>query len=131
MELSRRLIRQDSAIWFARLALYYFPLLLILFVALADREKPWLAASLVLSAVVLWAALKTRQQASNFFRIALLVSMAIAWSYLSILAFAGPGDTQICYDRVRQTAFRGPLVNEGPDPYCEGRTLDDLHADQR
>lgn len=51
-----------------------------------------------------------------------------SWSFIMFATFIPEGGTKICYDRFVRAHLWGPLVNLGPDPYCDGIPFDQVRT---
>ena len=117
-------------IWFAKYALIFALPLLVLFIALSEHPY-WLAGLGIYwfcsVAFLAWRAVNNNVRMP--WRIGLGVVMTGFLSFMVVATFVPDGDTKICYDRIVQTVLRGPLVNLGPDPACDGIPLKDVQID--
>lgn len=107
--------------WFGLYGLAYCIPLLVLTVALMDREVLFVALSSCLALAVSYHAWRSaRGRVGLTWRIWFGVMMAAGWAIALALVFAPPGETGICYDRLFKNRPWGPVENLGPDPYCKG-----------
>ncbi|NCP20024.1 MAG: hypothetical protein GW855_12795 [Erythrobacter sp.] len=101
-------------------AAYCFPLL-VLTLALQDRDIPFIALSSCLTiAVALHAWISARKRVDILWRIGLVGVMLSGWAFTSLLVLAPSGNNPICYDLLVRAHVWGPLQNLGPDPSCKG-----------
>ena len=107
--------------WFTLNAGFYCIAMLVLGLALRDREPLFVGLALGLIAATLAMARRGADEAIGKRWWALLLgTMALCGGYMKMMVYWPDGDTPVCYDRVRQAGFRGPMINHGPDPYCRG-----------
>ena len=114
-------------VWFGRYSLLFFVPLFILFFAFLDREDWFLGLSTWLALTVAFFAWRAANANIRLrWRLGLAVVMLTGWGFLLLAAYASPGDTRICYDRLSRPIFRGPVVNRGPDPACDGIAIQNI-----
>jgi hypothetical protein len=121
---------QWGAIWFAKYAFYFgFPLV-ALFIAFHERSG-WFAglSAYWFLAVVIFAWRAVNANVALGWRIGLVGVMLASWAFTLAWAFAPPGDTKICYDRLDKPHVWSTTINRGPDPYCDGIPLQDVELD--
>ncbi|WP_120078081.1 hypothetical protein [Aurantiacibacter odishensis] len=113
--------------WFGiNAALYCIALLILTFVFL-DEEQWFVRLSIPLTIIAALYAWRTCDaKVSKIWRISFAIFVLLWWAYCLMLVFWPDGDTILCYDRIQQTAFRGPLINKGPDPSCAGIPMSGL-----
>lgn len=116
-----------GGIWFAKYsAMFVFPIL-ILVVFFYDDDGWFLGLSAYWAAsITLLAWRKVSVAIGRGWRIGLAIVMAVSWAYATAFVLGVPGDTKICYDRVRAATRGSTTVNLGPDPYCDGIPLQDV-----
>ncbi len=116
-------------IWFGKYALMFG--LPLVFTIIAFSEQPWWflgITSYLFCAVSFLAWRAINDNVKLRWRVGLALLIILSWTYTLLLVFAGEGDTQICYDRVQPTTYRGPMQNLGPDPNCKGIPLQDVQV---
>ena len=113
--------------WFAINAVLYCAPSVVLGLVLLDREWFFVTLSVCLTFGMLVLAWRVADERIGILWWAMLLGvMALCCGYMTAVVFWPEGDTPICYDRVSQSHFRGPLVNRGPDPMCQGIPLQNL-----
>lgn len=116
-------------VWFATYALLFFPALLALLITFHEHDGWFLTLStFLLGAVSLLAWRAARGQVGRVWQAALTLGFVAAWGYTNALVQSSPGDTAICYDRIETTAYRGPMINRGPDPACIGTAVQNIET---
>lgn len=121
---------QWGGIWFAKYAAYFGLPLVLLFAIFHDRPA-WFAglSAYWFASITFFAWRATNAQVAWGWRIGLGLVMLGAWSFTLAWAFAPAGDTKICYDRLEKPHIWSPIINRGPDPYCDGIPLQDVQVD--
>ncbi|WP_338243932.1 hypothetical protein [Aurantiacibacter hainanensis] len=110
--------------WFGINAALYCVTQLVLAFVLLDEEQWFVVLSISLTSLAaLYARRTCDSNVSKVWRISLGSVVLLWWGYTLLLVYWPDGDTTVCFDRIRQTTFRGPLINAGPDPSCAGISL--------
>ena len=119
-----------GGIWFSIYsAMFVFPVLLLV-VFFHDEDGWFLGISAYWAAsIALLAWRKLNVDTGWRWRIGLILVIVVSWAYATAFVLAVPGDTKICYDRVRAATRGSATVNLGPDPLCEGIPLQDVEVD--
>lgn len=117
-------------VWFAIYAALFVLPLFILAVVFRDHDGWFLRLSILWALSVALLAWRGARGAIHWAWGALLARvMAGSWAYCTLLVLAVPGDTQICYDRVRPAGRGNMGYNLGPDPLCDGTPLQEVQTD--
>lgn len=111
--------------WFAKYALLFGIPLLFLLIAFHDDRRWFFGLALYWTCAIAFFAWRAMSaQVTLRWRIGLAAVILASLGYCTLAVLAGPGDTVICYDRLRQPHRWAPIQNLGPDPYCRGVPLD-------
>lgn len=114
-------------IWLAKYAVLYGLVLAFLVMAFYEQDYWFLGLSAYLTgATAFFARRAANERIAWGWRTGLAAIILTCWAFATVIVFATPGDTKICYDRLSKPHIWAPTFNMGPDPLCDGIPLRDV-----
>ena len=116
-------------IWLAKYGVLHGLVLAFLVMAFYAQDYWFFGLSAyVTAATALFAWRAANHRVTRGWRISLGLIILASWAFAAVIVLATPGDTKICYDRLRQPHRWAPTVNIGPDPLCDGIPVRDVNT---